>query len=544
MLDIVFFTSNRSKLAHFKYMGRHVGVRVIGFREKYFYASYHEPRIDDRETLLRESYQSALEQWRRRNKNDDTGIFILEDTSVRIDALSGMSDVPGVNVKYWMKGKTLGKINRLLGKHGGGRRASVRSDIILHIPQRFRDALGIGNELLWFFGETQGAIVEKEPAVRPNLLYPWLDNRTFNKWFVPDGYSTPISSLPIADADSADFRFRAFSKVIAFLSKIGLVGGDEQIFPQQLSIPAVPLCPEVILICGYSCVGKTMLAEWLRGLYGYMHLEASDFMYQEFWRRHGVTNSVGVGEFASSVLSQDPSVVPNAISAQISEKAYSKVVISGFRSPQEVVQLRKRLSPDREVVVVFLHSSEDVRYQRAVRRGRENISLDQMRRRDYVEAQMGLDVIGADDRVFHFQNCGSADELYSCVGERLAKFIHADKFHRDDYGADAARNLENLILLSLNAVDVEHKSYTTTEIATLVRNAFGVVRSKNNISRYFNQDFHPYFEALIEGKKIRYRLSNTGRSEALRLSALSRPRVMRSVPRKTVGASLDLFPAS
>jgi len=40
--------------------------------------------------------------------------------------------------------------------------------------------------------------------------------------------------------------------------------------------------------------------------------------------------------------------------------------------------------------------------------------------------------------------------------------------------------------------------------------AEGKIKSKNNVSRYFNQRFYPYFDIkLVDGKK-KYRLSNTG----------------------------------
>jgi hypothetical protein len=49
-------------------------------------------------------------------------------------------------------------------------------------------------------------------------MYPWLDNKTFNKWFV-DGYSQPISMLAIAEADQHDFRAQAFRNMLAFLEQ-------------------------------------------------------------------------------------------------------------------------------------------------------------------------------------------------------------------------------------------------------------------------------------------------------------------------------------
>ena len=34
-----------------------------------------------------------------------------------------------------------------------------------------------------------------ENEIKTNLVYPWLDNKTFNKWFIPDGVSVPLSAF-------------------------------------------------------------------------------------------------------------------------------------------------------------------------------------------------------------------------------------------------------------------------------------------------------------------------------------------------------------
>src|SRR5882672_5829219 len=126
MTPLLFFSTNRVKLAHFKHLARNTNFEIVGFTQKSYYASYHEPRTSDRDILLRESYESALEKWMRLHRGHDPGFFFFEDTSVRIDALSSNSETPGVDVKYWMRSITFAKLDSQLRKLGNNRRVSVR----------------------------------------------------------------------------------------------------------------------------------------------------------------------------------------------------------------------------------------------------------------------------------------------------------------------------------------------------------------------------------------------------------------------------------
>lgn len=42
-------------------------------------------------------------------------------------------------------------------------------------------------------------------------------------------------------------------------------------------------------------------------------------------------------------------------------------------------------------------------------------------------------------------------------------------------------------------------------------------KSKSNVSKYFNHDFHPYYKIAVSEDKSTYRLSNTGYSRNLLL---------------------------
>ena len=78
-------------------------------------------------------------------------------------------------------------------------------------------------------------------------------------------------------------------------------------------------------------------------------------------------------------------------------------------------------------------------------------------------------------------------------------------------------SLEKTILITLASEykKDENNYYTTTEISHLIKKYFGnVKKNKNNISRYFNQTYYPYYEIRKEKNKVKYRLSPSGYSEA------------------------------
>lgn len=73
-------------------------------------------------------------------------------------------------------------------------------------------------------------------------------------------------------------------------------------------------------------------------------------------------------------------------------------------------------------------------------------------------------------------------------------------------------NLEQLIVLGL--LNADGQALTTAQIAQSIDFYFKESKSKNNVSRYFNQEFHPFYRADIMEGKVRYRLSATGMSIA------------------------------
>lgn len=517
MIELVFFTSSRIKLEHAKYLCRNFAVRLTGFREKTFGANYDEPRIYDRSQLIELSYQDALRRWN--NATSGKGFFILEDTSVVIDALSIEREIPGLDIKYWMQDKDFETLDAELKALGNNRRVTVRSDLVLHLPEDLR---GLEDKsYLLFTSSVFGTVVEKEHIFETNAVYPWLDNKTFNKWFVPDGSKKPISMLPIAEANQHDFRALAFKDMLEYLERHQKIHvNTESSIQTNFDFGA-----KLFVICGPTCAGKTTLAEYLATKYGYWHIEASDYMRLNYYQRHGVNENLDIGGFAAQALKEKPEIVAEQILNNIKQLETIPVIITGFRSPAELEWLRNNYSGNFTIELVFVDAEPEIRYARSVNRQRESDSesKEEFFQRDTQQAKMGLAEFKHAYPNNIITNNTSLESYFDNLEQRYPNSFVKVEIDSKTSKILSSGELEKQILFTL----AEHKEgrhfFTTTEIAGLInRNVTNAKpKSKNNVSRYFNQTFHPYYEIkMIDGKR-KYRLSNTGFSRAQLLRSLS-----------------------
>jgi len=87
-------------------------------------------------------------------------------------------------------------------------------------------------------------------------------------------------------------------------------------------------------------------------------------------------------------------------------------------------------------------------------------------------------------------------------------------------------NLEESVLVSLLIESRKgDEYYTTTELASKINeyvidyrvgsSGEKIVTNKNNVSRFFNQKFYPYFDIQSSSGTNKFRLSTTGRSKAM-----------------------------
>lgn len=509
MLDVVFFTSSKVKLAHANYLSRNYNVRFVGFKEKTYHASYYEPRIYDRDSLLRQSYYGALEQARKAKLNLNNP-FVLEDTSVNIFSLSKNNgyETPGLDIKYWMKDTSFKNLDEQLLKLGNKRLVEVRSDVVLHIPLSLRGKYDA--DYLIFTSKSYGSIVDKEDQFDTQALYPWLDNKTFNKWFVPISEKKCISQLDIEVADKYDFRRNAFKKVFDFLFNEGFLS-EEEYYQSVLELKEGEVgsnLPENLIVVGLPCAGKTSVAQFLNNKYGYLHVEASDFMHATFRELHSLDGSVQIGDFAEQILMKEPIKVAEQVKDFIDSVNLSSAVITGFRKKEEVDYIRTYMAY-KKFNVIYVDSSEEIRKSRFEYRAR--VQSEKFSERDARENNMGMTALKEMSSII--TNEKTLDEFFNEFSER---YIGYDKGMEGFIYKNS--DLFCKILYSLKTVwtnEVDSRFYTTTEISELINRVFSEAdkkKHKDNVSRFFNQKISPLFDVELIDGKMKYRLSNTGYS--------------------------------
>lgn len=513
MNEIYFITSNRTKLMHARHLSRDYDVLVCP--QKHYGVGYKEPKISDREKLLEDSIKDAMHRLEKAGFQPFSKILFIEDTSVIIKSLSTDEEYPGTDIKFWMRENDFSSVDSMLKSVSNDRRVEVRSDIVLCFPQNNTDST---LSFKRFTSSARGSIVEHEFMFNTNLLYPWLDNKTFNKWFVPDGCNVPISMLPIIEADKHDFRAGAFNQMFVFLEERHLIHkrkGHERPSQKKLFPDKTPL----FIVSGLPCAGKTTLGIKLSEMCGYHHIEASDFMHLSYYQRHGASTA-DLGSFAALALKEIPSIVVDQIIEFIEQQIDIPLVITGFRSPFEIEYFIKNYTGAFRVEPLFIDADLQNRFERSVKRGRNDRlkTIDEFKKRDELQLEMGIKDIKKNLSGRIMENNSTIEEFIGTVFSMYDLKSSDKNILRYETLDFKKPRLEHAIILSMASNLMQEDNYlTTTEIAHLTNQVFSggsLKTSKNNVSRYFNQDFYPYFEIYTEKNKNKYRLSQTGISQA------------------------------
>lgn len=504
-LEIVFITSSRIKLAHAECLAKNYNITIS--KQKNYGIGYIEPRIYNREQLLNDSYKDAHERFVKNVSLPEEKFFIIEDTSVIIDALSdSTNEVPGLDIKYWMKEHTFEKLDLMLKQQGKNRKCSVRSDIILHLPKKLREKYQIN--YMQFTGISEGFIVESEYKYSTNATYPWLDNRTFNKWFTPDG-TIPLGMMNIAQSLEYDFRKKAFDKLLVFLESEKYIN-KTKIRKQQYELP---LYFNNFILVGPTCTGKSTLAMYLADNYQYYHIEASDFMYKKFYELHGINSGFKIGDFAKQALKDNPCIISDLVIDEINRLKGLPFVISGFRDPLEIECFLKKYRGGIEVV--YIDADIQIRFQRNINRKRtdDENSFENFEAKNALQQSMGLSQMHENYKDDLLLNEKSFDEFYNEFERKYTNLLPEKKtIITNDKINTLKLKLEEAILLAMY-FDKNDKYHTTTELSSLVKEMLNIDKNKNNISRYFNQKFHPYYD-IDSTSSIKYKLNSTGKSQA------------------------------
>ena len=518
MTDITFVTSNQTKLAHARYLCRNYQVNILHYKKFFYGKGYIEPRVDDRTILLSESFKDAVSRWKKYVTERDNRLFFIEDTSVKIDALSDDdNEVPGVHVKFWIQETNFETLDGELRKRGNNRRCSVTSHVMLFLTDDLRKRLRNSEDYIIFKSTANGFVTKKEHHIETQILYPWLDNKTFNKWFVPEGYDLPVSMLNIKEADAGDFRKGAFEQMLDFLAKNDVIRNRRYI-DSQIHLQFY----DSFVVTGRTCAGKTTIGKYLVDKYGYYHIEASEFMTQRLLETQGTMSGIDKHEFASEVLKVDPLFVVKRLADFLHENnIYDRFVITGFRTQSEVEAFRKSFHGSR-LNYIFISSKYEERCKRWMRRHREvdAYTEDRFKVIDGVQESMGVGDIPEMSGFQLFDN--SIDGLPSFYKGFRNKFLRGIvpepiRINKKDLSKSSI-TLEKAILITLfiEYQKDEKRTFTTTEIAHLMNTYFRTSeRSKNNVSRYFNQAYYVYYEVNYENRRNRYKISPIGYSEAM-----------------------------
>lgn len=406
-LQVTFFTSSRAKFSQASTIFKMSGAR-LAFR-RHDEEPYEEDYSGGKEQLLAE----AIKEIRRRE--GVTAIFFIEDTSIRIDALSKHSDFPGLQAKEWFVDANHEDVLRSADEFGS-RACSVESCIALSLPGLDRP--------VYFYGVTDGNLVTQLPSPQANLSTPWLDPTSFSGWFVPTGATRTLGEMSLEGSFTYDFRAKSLMLLLDRLEELTValnvgpgsyrrleysdVSSEADLQPSMFELPewTTHKARQVILVVGPTCSGKTTFGVQVSNDRGCDFVDASSLVRR---RRVGRDVEKKIGDFAAEVLDREGFDMVAREIAQIYGRTDSPLVVTGLRTIEEIQHLRL-VWP--ELILVSLHAPQRVRYQRFVERAsREELTFSEFQQKDDQQAELGLLPVADELADYIVDNVGTIGEF-------------------------------------------------------------------------------------------------------------------------------------
>jgi inosine/xanthosine triphosphate pyrophosphatase family protein len=384
-LAVYFYTSNLEKYLQAKSVFEQYGLVLHHWR------THTEPYHEREELTSAELLTLAIDELQ--GVVGASRLFFIEDTSLRLDALStATSDFPGLKVKQWFGATTFAELDRELQTRGNNRRATIRSDIALHVPGLI--------DPVFFHGGVEGEVASTPPTFATNPQHPWLTPHTFNGWFVPAGAVRRLGEMTFDEAWNFDFRVRSLVQVVDRLEQFAAILNAVR----EVSLPSPTTSgnprakslfpPRVVVVVGAACAGKTTFGEMVTASEsGPVHVEASAVM-RSFMRDsdHG---KIKPSVFAHQLMRERgaDTVARRAIELYgIGEG--SEVVITGLRTIEEWLAVLE-VAP--AATMVLITASPRTRYARFILRPRgEETDLATFQRVDGEQTAFGLLRIASD----------------------------------------------------------------------------------------------------------------------------------------------------
>lgn len=497
ILNVFFYTSNTEKLlqARLLFM-RH------GYELKYFRGG-NEPYDEDYELGTVGLLNRAIEQVKA--EFGVRSIFFVEDTSVRIEGLSGTKDFPGLAVKDWFSQTTFDVVDKQLRDAGNDRRAKVNSDIALYIPT-------LRSPLL-FHGETTGRIANSAPSFQSSVQYPWLTPETFNGWIIPDGSTKRLGEMEFEESLDFDFRAKALKELLTTLEYFNAaINLRPNFYTTRRSVDLQPgqlsLIPEasrtVVLVVGARCSGKTTFSDYMANYESVRVYEASTVL-------RGIAEEVGVipsnsDEALEFLKEVGWDSVARKIADYIDKDDARLSVVSGLRTPEELLFLKRRFPAAR---IILIDADQRMRFERHILRARDRLlpNMKAFSREDEKQKEFGTLRIAADIAEITIVNDGTRDQYSKKIEEALDLISGTpEKLRLQSSKAlsELHRSLRALLTIGIAA--------TCEEISTLTVKLGPPVR-KYNTNRALKAV--PEFAKRVERKGERLKYQPTNRSISL-----------------------------
>jgi len=390
-----------------------------------------EPYDEDYSLATGEMLTRAIQQ-----VNAEFGIksiFFVEDTSLRLEALSDSADYPGLKVKEWFASSTFEEVDRLIQAKGGDRRAVVKSDIALYVPTL--------SHIVFFHGETAGAVAPSPPAFSGSAQYPWLTPTTFNGWFIPDGARKRLGEMEFEEALEFDFRAKSLTKLIARLEEMNAAlnlgssfytvrrpevsHSQEQLAFREL-LPREESERQILLVIGHKCAGKTTLSDYLAGRDGVMVFEASSVLRQ---LASEADESVDKADDAFNFLREHGlDCVAEAIAKYLDRGKANLTVITGLRTVEEILLLAQRFPQAR---IVLVDSDARTRFERHLRRARDTDvrSFSEFQRQDEKQAAFGALRVATEIATDTLRNDGTLEQYRAKIDALVSALPRLSREH-------------------------------------------------------------------------------------------------------------------
>jgi dephospho-CoA kinase/inosine/xanthosine triphosphate pyrophosphatase family protein len=424
--------------------------------------------------------------------------FFVEDTSLRIEALSETSDYPGMEVKEWFPRTSFTDLDHQIEIRNGSRLAVIKSDIALRIPGLSRP--------IFFHGETRGAVALTPPDFEGSIQYPWLSPSNFNGWFIPEGATKRLGEMEFEESLDFDFRAKALIQLVRRLEELSsaLNLGRAQYYVRratedsgrQLALLTEPVAP-IFIVVGHKCAGKTTFSDFVVSTEGVVGLEGSTIL-RQIAEREGT--QISSSEEAFGFLeSHGFDVVAKEVARCIRREDATIYIVSGMRTIEEVEYLLQEFGSAR---LVWIEADVQDRFERHLKRARDRDvkTLSEFAEQDETQMHFGLLRAGPEIADFVLRNDQDLDDFYA----RVRVFLRGRPRRRTRWSgkSELHRCLEALAGLG-RAATCEEISARTADFGPQVRR-YNTNRALKDIAE---------FATRLEpggGKLLRYRITPTG----------------------------------